>query len=139
MLYAKELQKTNQEEVRIEKCIKRKRDTSMSNERAMIILLIAGLMKKALCKISKYFAKPYNHFDENVKVELDLSNCGIKTLLKGATEIGMSNLTLKPDLAKLKAEVDKINVDKLKTLPVDLSKLNDVVYNQVFKKLFMMN
>ena len=97
MLYAKELQKTNQEEVRIEKCIKRKRDTSMSNERAMIILLIAGLMKKALCKISEYFAKPYNHFDENVKVELDLSNCGTKTLLKGATGIGTSNLTLKLD------------------------------------------
>ena len=103
----------------VEKCIKRKKDTCISNERAMIILLIAGLMKKALYKIGEYFAKPYNHFDENVKVELDLSNCGTKTLLKGATEIGTSNLTLKPDFAKLKAEVDKINVGKLKTVPVD--------------------
>ena len=40
----------------------------------------------------------------------------------------------KSSLAKLKAEVDKIDADKLKTVPVDLSKLSNVVNNDVVKK-----
>ena len=34
----------------------------------------------------------------------------------------------------LKAKIDKIDVDKLKTVPVDLSKLSNIVKNEVFKK-----
>ena len=58
---------------------------------------------------------------------------------KKAARIDMSNLALKLNLAKLKAEVDKIDVEKLKTVPVDLSKLSDVVKNEVIKKLYMIN
>ena len=50
------------------------------------------------------------------------------------THIDISNLALKSNLASLKTEVDKIDVDKLKAVPVDLSKLNNVVKNDVVKK-----
>ena len=57
----------------------------------------------------------------------------IKTDVKKATEIDTFNLALKSNLAKLKAEVDKINVDKWKTVIVDLKKLSNVVNNNAVK------
>ena len=45
---------------------------------------------------------------------------------------------LKANLANLKTEVDKLDIDKLVPVPVDLSKLNDVVKN-VVKKLYIIN
>ena len=38
------------------------------------------------------------------------------------------------NLASLKTEVDKLNVDKLVSIPVDLSKLSDLVKNDIVKK-----
>ena len=46
----------------------------------------------------------------------------------------MSNLALKSNLPRLKAGIDKIDVDKLKTVPTDLSKLSNLVNNEVVKK-----
>ena len=46
----------------------------------------------------------------------------------------MSSFGSKTNLAALKTEVDKIDADKLKTLPVDLAKLSNVVKNEVVKK-----
>ena len=57
-----------------------------------------------------------------------------KTDLKNVTHVDVSNFALKSNLAILKSEVDKIGVDKLKTVPVDLSKLSDLVNNDVVKK-----
>ena len=105
----------------------------------MIILLIAGLIKKVLYKMSQYFFKPYNRFEGNVKVELDLFNYATKTDLKGATRTDTSNVALKWNLAQLKTEVDKINIGKLKSVPVDWSKLSNVVKNETAKKLYMIN
>ena len=84
--------------------------------------------------MSQYFPKPYNGFARNTKVELDLSNFATKAYLKGTKGVDTSNLAAKSDLAGLKAEIDKIDVDKLKTVPVDLSNLRNVVNNDVVKK-----
>ena len=46
-----------------------------------------------------------------------------------------SNLAVKSDLASLKAEVDKIDVEKLKTVLVDLSKLNNAVNHEIVEKI----
>ena len=70
-----------------------------------------------------------NLFGGDIYVKVDLTNYTIKTDLKNATVINTSDLALKSNLAKLKAEVDKIYVDKLTTIPIDLSKLSDVVNN----------
>ena len=42
---------------------------------------------------------------------------------------------LKTNLASLKTEVDKLNIDKLAPVPVDLSKLSDIVKKAVYGKL----
>ena len=63
-----------------------------------------------------------------------MSNYTTKTDLENAAGIDTSNSALKSNLASLKAEVDKINVDKLNTAPVDLSKVSNVVNNDVVKK-----
>ena len=106
----------------------------MSNGKVKIINLIVGFIKKILYKMSQYFPKPYRTFGVNVKVELDLSSYATKTDLKNATGVVTSKLAAKPDLASLKAKVDKIDVDKLKSVPVDLSKLSNVGNNEVIKK-----
>ena len=62
-----------------------------------------------------------------------------KANLKEAGSVNISNLTAKSDLAILKAEVDKIDQNKLKTIPFDLSKLSTIVHNDVVKKLCMIN
>ena len=77
--------------------------------------------------MSQYFPKPYRSSEGNVKVKLDLSSYATKAELKNTTGIDTSNFALKSNLASLKTEVDKINVDKLKTVPVGLSKLSNVV------------
>ena len=76
---------------------------------------------------------PHNNSRENIKVELDLSNYATKTDLKNVTHVDVSSYALKTNLAALKTEVDKINVDKLKTVPNDLVKLSNVVKNNVVK------
>ena len=83
--------------------------------------------------MSKYFP-PYNNSSENIKVELDLSNYATKKDIKDITHIDASGFVSKTNLAALKTEVDKIDTDKLKTVPDDLAKLTNVVKNEVVKK-----
>ena len=83
--------------------------------------------------MSQYFPKPYKSFGGNINAKVDLSNYATKTYLKNATGVDTSKLAAKSDLASLKAEIDKIDIDKLKTVPVALSKLSNVVNNVIFK------
>ena len=83
--------------------------------------------------MSQYFP-PYNNSSGNIKVELDLSNYATKDDVKNITHVDVSSYATKTNLAALKTEVDKIDVDKLKTVPDDLTKLSDVVKNEVVKK-----
>ena len=84
--------------------------------------------------MSQYFPKSYKSFGGNINVKIDLSNYAAKLDLKSATGVNTTKLAAKYDLASLKAEINKIDVDKLKTAPVDLSKLSNVVNNDVAKK-----
>ena len=83
--------------------------------------------------MSQYFP-PYNNSGESIKVELDLSNYATKKDIKDITHVYTSSYALKTNLANLKTEVDKIDTDKLKTVPDDLAKLSNVVKNDVVKK-----
>ena len=80
---------------------------------------------------------PYKSSSSNVKVELDLTNYATKTDLKNITHIDTSSYALKANYAisyAMKTEVDKIDTDKVKTVPDDLAKLTNVVKNEVVKK-----
>ena len=83
--------------------------------------------------MSQYFP-PYRSHGGDIKVELHLSNYTTKTDLKNVTHVDASSFALKTNLANLKTEVGKIDVDKFKTAPVDLAKLSTVVTNDVVKK-----
>ena len=82
--------------------------------------------------MSTYYP-PYKSSGQNVKVELDLTNYATKTDLKNITHVDVSSYASKTNLSALKSEVDKIDVDKLKTVPDDLAKLSNVVKNEVVK------
>ena len=109
--------------------------------------------------MSEHFPKPIS-LGANVKVELDLSNYSTKADLKNATGVDTSGFVKKIDLAhsksdvhkldidklknvssnfsNLKSKADKLDVDKLVPVPVDLSKLIDVMKNYVIKKMYLM-
>ena len=107
----------------------------MSNRKDMIIALIVGLIKKTLIKMSQCFPKLSNsHFGESIKFKVDLPNYATKTDLKNVTDVDTSSFALKTNLANLKTEIDKLDIDKLVPVSVDLSKLSDVVKNDVVKK-----
>ena len=91
-------------------------------------------MKFPRVKMSQYFPKPFRSCGGNINVKVGLSNYATKTDLKNITHVDTSRLALKTNLASLKSEVDKLAIDKLASIPVDLSKLSDVVKNDVVKK-----
>ena len=76
--------------------------------------------------MSEYFTKP-NSLGTNVKFELDLSNYATKAELKNATGVDRSFFAKKVDLANLNSHVDKLGIDKLKTVPTNLSNLKTKV------------
>ena len=100
----------------------------------MIIHSIVGLIKRTLYKMSQHFSKPYEPFGGDVNVKVDLSNYATNIDVKNITHVDTSSLALKTNLANLKTEVDKLNIDKLVTVTTDLSKLSNVVNNEVVKK-----
>ena len=84
--------------------------------------------------MSQYFPKPFEPFGGDINVKVDLSNYAIKTDLKNISHIDVSSYALKSNLASLKTEVDKLDIDKLTSVPIDLAKLNNLVKNDVVKK-----
>ena len=83
--------------------------------------------------MSTYYP-PYKNFSNNIKVELDLANYSTKDDVKNITHVDVSSYASKTNLAALKTEIDKIDTDKLKTVPDDLAELTNVVKNEVVKK-----
>ena len=103
-----------------------------------------------------YYPKPGSHNRHKVKVVLDFLNYFTKKELEHATDIDTSDLAIKKDFIALKAEFDKLDVNKLnnvpiclnnlktkvdywdvgklKTVPVDLKKLSNLVDKEVAKK-----
>ena len=110
-------------------------------------------MQFCCIEMSQYFPKSSETFGRDINAKVDLSNYANKTNFKNATGIDTSKLAAKFDLVSLKVEVDKVDIDKLKNLPtklsnlkskvhigklettaVDLSKLSNVVKNDVVEK-----
>ena len=105
--------------------------------------------------MSQYFPKTYKPFGRDINIKVDLSNYATKTDIKNIMHVDTSGFALETNLANLKTEVDKLDIDKLKSLPnnlsnlkskvdkldihklapvpVDLRKLSDAVENEVVK------
>ena len=84
--------------------------------------------------MSQYFLKPYEPFGGDINIKVDFSNYATKADIKNISHVDNSSFALKTNLAYLKTEVDKLDIDKLTPVPVNLSKLSDVVTNDVVKK-----
>ena len=87
----------------------------------------------------QYFPKSFRSFGGNINLKVDLSNYVTKTDLKNVTHVDTSSFALKTNLVSLNTDFDKLDIDKLAPVPVDLSELSDVLKNDVVKKLFMAN
>ena len=135
------MQKTNQKESRIEKVLKRKGDKLFVKWKGCNNSFNSWINKKRPCiKMSQYFLKPFNsHFRDSIKVKIDLSNYATKTDIKNISHVDTSSFALKTNLANLKTKVDKLDINKLVPIPVDLSKFSDAVKNDVVKKMYIIN
>ena len=80
--------------------------------------------------MSQYFLKPYEPFGGDINAKVDISNYATNTDI---SHIDVSSYALKSNLARLKSEVDKLDIDKLKPVLNDLVKLSNVVKNDVVK------
>ena len=84
--------------------------------------------------MSQYFPKPYGPFGGDINVRVDLCHYATKTDIKNISHVDTSCFPIKPNLASLKTEVNKLDIDKLVPFLVDLGKLSDAVKNDVVKK-----
>ena len=82
--------------------------------------------------MSQYFPKPQEPFGGDIKGKVDLSNYATKTDIRNISHIDTSSFALQSNLASLKTGVDKLDIDKLAPVPVDLSKLSNAVKNDRF-------
>ena len=89
--------------------------------------------------MSQYFPKPFRSSGGNINVKVDLLNYARKADLKNIMNVDTSSFALKTNLTSLTTEFDKLNIDKLVPVPVDLSKLSFVVKDDVVKKLCLIN
>ena len=87
--------------------------------------------------MSQYFPKPFRSFRRNINVKVDLSNYATKADIKNISHIDTSSFALKTNLPNVKTEVDKLDIDKLVPVPVDSSKLSDVVKMMLLKRLII--
>ena len=84
--------------------------------------------------MSLHFPKPHEPFGGDIRVKVNISNYATKADIENIAHIDTSSFALKSNLANLKTEVDKLDIDKLAPVPVDLSELSDVVKNNVVKE-----
>ena len=89
--------------------------------------------------MSQYFLKPFRNFRRNTNFKVDLSNYATTEDIKNISNVDTSSFALRSNLASLKTEVDKLDINKLVPVPVNLSKLSNVVQMMLLKKLFMIN
>ena len=88
--------------------------------------------------MNQYFPKPYEAFSGEINVKVDLFNYATKADIKSISYVDTSNFALKTNLANLKTEVDKLEIDKLVPVPVDLSKVSDAVKMMLLKRVIIM-
>ena len=108
--YIKQLQNTNQKDFRVEKVIKRKGDKLYVKWKGYDSSFNSWIDKSDIPDMNKYFPGP-KFSGGRVKVELNLSNYATKADLANATDVDKSKFAKKVDLASLKSDADKLDID----------------------------
>ena len=133
------MQKIDQQEFRTEKVIKKKGNKLYVRWKVYDNSFNNWIDKNELIQMSQYFPKPYEPFGGDINVKVDLSHYATKTDLKNVSYVDVSSFARKSNLANLKTKVDKLDIDKLALVPVEISKLSDVVKMMLLKRLNMIN
>ena len=89
--------------------------------------------------MSRFFPKPYKQLDKIINVKVNLSNYATEADNKNFSHVDTSIFGLKTNLASLKTEFDKLDMDKLLPVPTNLSKISNVVKMMLLKRLYMIN
>ena len=124
----------NQEKFRVKKVIKRKGEKLYIKWKVYHSSFNNWIDKKDIVQMSEYSTETKS-FGGREKVELDLPNFATKGHLKNATIVDTSKFAKKIDLASLKSEVDKLDIDKLEKVPTHLSSLKNIVVKLDVDKL----
>ena len=119
--FIKKLQKTNEKNFRIEKVIKRKRSKLYVKWKGYDSSFNSQIDKKDILQMSEYFSE-----SKSSGGKVDLSNYATKTDLKIATGV-TSKFAKQVDLASLKCNVDKSDIDEPRNVSSDLSSLKSKV------------
>ena len=110
--YEKELENTSLEKFRIEEVIKRKGYKLYVKWKGYDSCFNSWIDKKRhYIKISQYFPKSFRNFKGNINVKVDLSNYATKPDIKNISHLDTSSFALKSNLARLKTEADKLDID----------------------------
>ena len=89
--------------------------------------------------MSRLFRKPYKQLDKIINVKVNLSNYATEADIKNISHVDTSSFALKTNLASLKTEFNKLDIDKLVPVPTNLSKISNVVIMMLLKRLYMIN
>ena len=89
--------------------------------------------------MSRLFRKPYKQLDKIINVKVNLSNYAAEADIKNISHVDTSSFTLKTNLASLKTEFNKLDIDKLVPVPTNLSKISNVVIMMLLKRLYMID
>ena len=89
--------------------------------------------------MSRLFRKPYKQLDKIINVKVNLSNYAAEADIKNISHVDTSSFALKTNLASLKTEFNKLDIDKLVPVPTNLSKISNVVIMMLLKRLHMIN
>ena len=89
--------------------------------------------------MSRFFPKPYKQLDKIINVKVNLSNYATEADIKNISHVDTSSFALKTNLASLKTEFNKLDIDKLVPVPTNLSKISNVVIMMLLKRLYMID
>ena len=89
--------------------------------------------------MSRLFRKPYKQLDKIINVKVNLSNYATEADIKNISHVDTSSFALKTNLASLKTEFNKLDIDKLVPVPTNLSKISNVVIMMLLKRLYMID
>ena len=84
--------------------------------------------------MSTFYHEPYEPFGGDINVRVGISSYATKTGLENVRNVDTESFALKTNLATLKTELDKLDIDKLVSVPTYLIKLSNVVKKHVLKK-----
>ena len=99
----------------------------MSNGKAVIIILLVGVIKRILSNKLTFFGEPSTRSKSKINIELVLSNYAANVGLKNGIDVDTSKFAKSVEIASLKTDIDKLDIDDLEKVQSSLRNLKRTV------------